>query len=58
MKKVFKFFLVVFLFVIAFMLGVLYKENEPKEETQESGESNIQTLRDLPFYNKYYGGHV
>lgn len=72
MKKVFKFFSVVFLFVIAFMLGVLYKENEsaikdslpilgnvsenePKEETQESGESNIQTLRDLPFYNKYYG---
>lgn len=72
MKKVFKFFSVVFLFIIAFMLGVLYKENEsaikdslpilgnvsenePKEETQESGESNIQTLRDLPFYNKYYG---
>ena len=31
MKKVFKFFSVVFLFVIAFMLGVLYKENELKD---------------------------
>lgn len=75
MKKVFKFFSVVFLFIIAFMLGVLYKENEsaikdslpilgnvsenePKEETQESGESNIQTLRDLSFYEKYYGNNL